>query len=36
MTNVTLNFIGPNDKNAGMWVADQIKSGLFNGSRLLM
>jgi aryl-phospho-beta-D-glucosidase BglC (GH1 family) len=34
--NVTLNFIGGSDNNAGAWVASQIKSGLFNASRLLI
>jgi aryl-phospho-beta-D-glucosidase BglC (GH1 family) len=34
--NVTLNFIGPNDNNAGPWVASQIANGLFNASRLLI
>lgn len=35
-TNVTLNFIGPNDEGAGPWVAAQVQSGLFNASRLLI
>ena len=35
-TNVTVNFIGPNDVNAGAWIAAQVKSGLFDASRLLV
>ena len=33
-TNVTVNFIGPNDQGAGAWLAAQIKSGAFNASQL--
>lgn len=34
--NVTLNFIGPNDVDAGKWVASQVAAGVFNASRLLI
>ena len=34
--NVTVNFIGPNDVQAGAWLAAQVKSGLFDPSRLLV
>ena len=36
MINVTLNFVGGNDNNAGAWVASQIANGIFNASRLLI
>ena len=32
--NVALNFIGPNDKGAGAWVASKVRTGVFNGSTL--
>ena len=35
-TNVTLNWIGPNDAGAGAWTAAQVASGLFDASRLLI
>lgn len=35
-TNVTINFIGPNDVEAGAWVAAQVKAGVFDASRLLV
>ncbi len=35
-TNVTINFIGPNDNNAGAWTAAQVASGLFDPKRLLV
>jgi hypothetical protein len=34
--NVTVNFIGPNDQGAGAWLAQQVRSGRFNGSRLVV
>ena len=34
--NVTVNFIGPNDVNPGPWLAQQVASGLFNSSQLLV
>ena len=34
--NVTLNFIGPNDVGTGAWVASQVASGAFDGTRLII
>ena len=35
-TNVTINFICPNDVEAGAWVAPPVKAGVFDASRLLV
>jgi hypothetical protein len=34
--NVTINFIGPNDKGVGPWVAAQVQSGAFAASQTLV
>lgn len=31
---VTVNFIGPNDEGAGAWLAQQVRAGTFDGTRL--
>ena len=35
-TNVTVNFIGPNDVGAGDWLSKQVRNGVFDGSRLVV
>ena len=36
VTNVTVNFIGPNDVAAGAWLAAQVRAGIFDGARLVV
>lgn len=35
-TNVTINFIGPNNVGVGAWVGEQVKAGAFDPTRLLI